>query len=381
MQPVHLPLDNQITIANFTIDGEGASLWESYQVSSYNAKRLLKVGHWRRARRCPDAHLDCLSFSNEVDEGLPSSDGSTPTSPRAAALLSIPKEIKTALLTMDSGVLLAPADDPVQRRKDLTGLHLTCTTIDYLPVIALEEGPVGSVRVGGLLGKFFLTLKEITNFTYTCRRVKDGEWGAAVDGHWTGMIGEVSDGTAEIAVAPLTVTQKRSAVVSYLIPLIVTNYRIILKRPTNEDYMWTVYTKQFTPGVWGLLMAAVLSLVLCLVCISRHSQSEASVPPTDSVLAVIGILFGQDTVLRVQTVAGRTLVLTALLLQVVTLSYYTSNMVSALTVGPPLPPYKDLRDIHEEKSITFGMLKGTAETDILKDSDLPLHKAVWRGLK
>lgn len=73
-----------------------------------------------------------------------------------------------------------------------------------------------------------------------------------------------------------------------------------------------------------------------------------------------------DTVLRVQTVAGRTLVLTALLLQVVTLSYYTSNMVSALTVGPPLPPYKDLRDIHEEKSITFGMLKGTAETDILK---------------
>lgn len=39
-------------------------------------------------------------------------------------------------------------------------------------MIALEEGPVGSVRVGGLLGKFFLTLKEITNFTYVARGVE-----------------------------------------------------------------------------------------------------------------------------------------------------------------------------------------------------------------
>ncbi|ROT78933.1 putative glutamate receptor 2-like [Penaeus vannamei] len=283
LQPVHLPLDNQITIANFTIDGEGASLWESYQVSSYNAKRLLKVGHWRRARRCPDAHLDCLSFSNEVDEGLPSSDGSTPTSPRAAALLSIPKEVKTALLTMDSGVLLAPADDPVQRRKDLTGLHLTCTTIDYLPVIALEEGPVGSVRVGGLLGKFFLTLKEITNFTYTCRRVKDGEWGAAVDGHWTGMIGEVSDGTAEIAVAPLTVTQKRSAVTRFIPSAdVVTKWlcfrprHTALSLETSPIELKTVVTPFIQLGFSVLVALGILAAE----CFSRRSGIVSQGNPT-----------------------------------------------------------------------------------------------------
>ncbi|XP_037803393.1 uncharacterized protein LOC119597824 [Penaeus monodon] len=170
LQPIYLPLDNQVTIANLTVDGEAASLWESYQVSQSHGKRLLKVGHWTTAPRCPDAHLDCLSLSDEAEEGNPSSGGSTPTSD-AAAPLSIPKEVGTAQVSMAFGVLLAPVDDPLQRRHDLTGLHLTCTTIDYDPLIVLEEGPGGGVRVGGLLGKFFLTLKEITNFTYVARVV------------------------------------------------------------------------------------------------------------------------------------------------------------------------------------------------------------------
>lgn len=57
--------------------------------------------------------------------------------------------------------------------------------------------------------------------------------------------------------------------------------------------MWTVYTKQFTLGVWGMLVAAVFSLGLGLACVSRYTQSEVSVPPLDSVLTVVGFLFGQ----------------------------------------------------------------------------------------
>lgn len=54
--------------------------------------------------------------------------------------------------------------------------------------------------------------------------------------------------------------------------------------------------------------------------------------------------------------------LTALLLQVISLAYYTSNMVSALTVGPSLPALNDLRDVHNDPAITFGFVKGTANT-------------------
>lgn len=73
-------------------------------------------------------------------------------------------------------------------------------------------------------------------------------------------------------------------------------------------------------------------------------------------------LISLGTTLGFQTVAGRTVVLTALLLQVISLAYYTSNMVSALTVGPSLPALNDLRDVHNDPAITFGFVKGTANT-------------------
>lgn len=60
--------------------------------------------------------------------------------------------------------------------------------------------------------------------------------------------------------------------------------------------------------------------------------------------------------------AGRTVMLATLLLQLISLAYYTSNMVSALTVGPSLPALNDLRDVHNDPAITFGFVKGTANT-------------------
>ncbi|XP_042855556.1 glutamate receptor 1-like [Penaeus japonicus] len=157
--------------------------------------------------------------------------------------------------------------------------------------------------------------------------------------------------------------------------------RIILKRPSNEDYMWTVYTKQFTGEVWGMLVVAILTLILGMACISCYSQHEINVPLSESIFTVIGLLLGQGTVLNFRTRTGRTLLLIVMLLHVVALAYYTSNMVSALTMGPPLPPYKGLRDIHQEPSITLGMLKGIAEADALKDSELPLYNEVWQNMK
>lgn len=58
--------------------------------------------------------------------------------------------------------------------------------------------------------------------------------------------------------------------------------------------------------------------------------------------------------------------LTCLLLQLVALTFYTSNLVSALTVGPPLPPYKDLQAVHTEPSLKLVFLKGGTQLDYIK---------------
>ncbi|XP_063600692.1 glutamate receptor ionotropic, kainate 5-like [Penaeus indicus] len=95
--------------------------------------------------------------------------------------------------------------------------------------------------------------------------------------------------------------------------------------------------------------------------------------------------------LNFKTAAGRTAVLTTLFLQVLTLAFYTSNLVSALAAGPPLPVFKNLQDIHNEKSFTFGFLRSSSNANDFRvglslllsrpDSQSPLYQSVWRRLK
>ncbi|XP_042876134.1 glutamate receptor-like [Penaeus japonicus] len=358
---IYLPLTNRITVANLSADGEAATLAEVYQVGEHLQQNVVgSVGRWTSSssfsEKQPGKEPSTRTATKNI---IPISEDATLDYLRA---LSKPKEVDVGVKTLAFGTLEAPVDDPLLRRRDLTGLHLVCATIEYEPLTILKPQGDGSMRVEGVLGKVFDALQEVTNFTYTCHRSKDGQWGSQVNGEWTGMIKEVKEGSADIAIAPLTISKGRSTAVTFLLGIIATSQKIVLKRPTYEDYMWTVYTKQFEPGVWGVLLFVVVFLAISLYYVSRFSSSEVKISVSDALLTVFGFMFGQGTPLEFQSASGRTLVMTVLLLQVLALAFYTCNMVSALTVGPPLPPYKDLRDIHKESSITFGFVESSSNS-------------------
>ncbi|XP_042892008.1 probable glutamate receptor [Penaeus japonicus] len=376
LSPLYLPLNSKVTITNFSTDGKFANIWEAYQVSQHLKQRVTPVGSWRdcsRRRNIP------FGERNTDVNGLTSD--KKPSSSVPATSFSIPADVEVRRKSMTFGVLEGPVDDPFLRRQDLTGLHLTCTTITFPPLIVPKENGDGSVTIHGILAKYFDTMKEVMNFTYTCYHVKDKQFGAFVDGKWTGMVKEVMEGTADIAVANLAITQQRSTAIQYLTGMISAGFRIVLKRPSNEDYMWTVYTKQFDPGVWGSMVLVVTAAALCLYLVSRRSLQQQNASLSDSAFIVVGFVFGQGSPLSFQNVAERTVVLTVLFLQVVTLAFYTSNLVSALTVGPSLPPYKDLQDIDQEASLTFGFLKGSSNANDFRDSKTPLYQKIWRSTK
>ncbi|XP_047488084.1 probable glutamate receptor [Penaeus chinensis] len=417
----HGKRNDKITLAVLNIESQTATLWEAYQINEKLEQRITLVGRWtcsscnRNATHDDSRLTDVGGLTGLVDESAGESephdiskiaeervtspsdespgtysshaspgDESSGTDSSHKELGLIPKVVRVEVKAMAFGVLEAPVDDPIVRRKDLTGLHLTCTTVkfaqlDYEPLTIPKEQPDGKIYIDGLYGKIFSTLQQIANFTYTCHNVKDGAWGSVVDGKWTGMIKEIHEGTADIAIAPLSITQLRSTVSDFLFGLAASGFRIVVKRPANEDYMWTVYTKQFESDVWGIIILVSASIVLCLHCVSRWS-SEVHISLPDSVFIVTGIIFGQGTTQRMRTTAERTVLLTGLLLQVVALGFYTSNLVSALTVGPPMPPLNDLQDVYNHPSLTFGFLKGSSLTDRL-NSPNPLYQAISKRMK
>ena len=62
-------------------------------------------------------------------------------------------------------------------------------------------------------------IQEQLHFTYEIYVVPDGMFGSVDDnGNWNGMIGDVVIGTADIAVAPLTVMAEREIDVDFTVP-------------------------------------------------------------------------------------------------------------------------------------------------------------------
>lgn len=83
------------------------------------------MGSWenfsQRKQKLFDKGYADISELAPVESALPSSP--------AISGFSIPRDVEVRRKDMRFGSLEGPVDDPFLRRQDLTGLHLTCTTI------------------------------------------------------------------------------------------------------------------------------------------------------------------------------------------------------------------------------------------------------------
>jgi ABC-type amino acid transport substrate-binding protein len=78
-------------------------------------------------------------------------------------------------------------------------------------------------------------LSEILEFKYKIHIVSDGMYGGHVgNGVWNGMVKEILDGTADIAIADLTVNNIRETAVDFSMPYMVRSqyYAFVLKMIT-----------------------------------------------------------------------------------------------------------------------------------------------------
>lgn len=113
----------QIRIANLSVDGKTATLWEYYQVAKELEQRLVLVGCWMNIRVCSEkfdeVRLLLVWFCQSTVQR-------SPVPCEAKSRVSIPSGGENTPVWWSRG----PVNDPLQRRQDLTDLHFTWVTID-----------------------------------------------------------------------------------------------------------------------------------------------------------------------------------------------------------------------------------------------------------
>ncbi|XP_047483452.1 glutamate receptor ionotropic, kainate 2-like isoform X2 [Penaeus chinensis] len=279
-------------------------------------------------------------------------------------------------------LLRAPAEDKSERRFDLMGIELRCLTHEWPPVTInrlVDES--GSQEVTGWMGSAWDILKERLNFTSTCRRPRDEDWGTLTEGRWSGMVGELVEGLADVIMAPLDYTVARSRAVDFVIPVAEVRYIMVVQRAHQLTGVWESYTQEFGCRSWA---AVVLFLVLCpcvLSLVSRSSPSEATkVTLLDAVTCTLGFLGQQGTSLSFTSAPSRIFFLASFVTTVLLYCHYTSALFSSLAITTDSQPFRDLRGILENGKYRFGFTEGISVENDFKDSSNYLYQQVWERL-
>ncbi|CAL1539208.1 unnamed protein product [Lymnaea stagnalis] len=191
------------------------------------------------------------------------------------------------------------------------------------------------------------------------------------NGQWSGAIGELVDGTADLAVGPISVMAERETVIDFTVPFYdLVGLTILMKKPT-VDYSLFKFLSVLDHAVWGCIIGAFI-LFSVLICVfdrlspfsyqNRRSQwKEHGEEPRVFTLKE-GIWFcmmsltpqgGGETP---KALSGRLIAATWWLFGFIIIATYTANLAAFLTVSRLETPIASLDDLSKQFKIQYAPL-------------------------
>ncbi|NXV21516.1 GRIK3 protein, partial [Cepphus grylle] len=119
----------------------------------------------------------------------------------------------------------------------------------------------GNDRFEGYCIDLLKELAIILGFTYEIRLVEDGKYGAQDEkGQWNGMIKELIDHKADLAVAPLTITHVREKAIDFSKPFMTLGVSILYRKPNGTNPSVFSFLNPLSPDIWMYILLAYLGV-------------------------------------------------------------------------------------------------------------------------
>ncbi|XP_050727669.1 probable glutamate receptor [Eriocheir sinensis] len=239
--------------------------------------------------------------------------------------------------------------------------------VHWPPHVGVTHGPDG-LGISGAMANVMQVLAETLNFTYTIVTPADGSWGAErSNGTWTGMVGQVVEKKADVAVGPFGITLRRSQVVDFTESFYFDDRSILAKKGVPEIDHWG-FLYPLTSSVWAAMMAVLAMVwVLSMVLLRRPKGVGLLGWWGELLLENIRILLNQGvkkTLLlgssKIRNVSGLWVVVAA-----VVFWSYSGTLTSLLAVRFIPQPIQTLRDLLDDPSLTVIMEPNTIVTDTI----------------
>ncbi|XP_044215191.1 glutamate receptor ionotropic, kainate 2 isoform X5 [Thunnus albacares] len=156
----------------------------------------------------------------------------------------------------------------------LSNRSLIVSTILEEPYVMFKKSDkplYGNDRFEGYCIDLLRELANILGFTYEIRLVEDGKYGAQDEntGQWNGMVKELMDHRADLAVAPLAITYVREKVIDFSKPFMTLGISILYRKPNGTNPGVFSFLNPLSPDIWMYILLAYLGVSCVLFVIAR----------------------------------------------------------------------------------------------------------------
>ncbi|CAD5116783.1 DgyrCDS5632 [Dimorphilus gyrociliatus] len=254
-------------------------------------------------------------------------------------------------------------------------------------------------------------LSKDIGFKYHMYNVPDGNFGAkdSKTRQWNGMVKELVERKADMAVASLTISYVREKDIDFTKPYLDLGATFVMKTPKPEAARPFKFLDPFTSELWlfivvtALIIGIYLSLIDKLSPFARHgafihthgpNQEDLSMASqveykkfkrmkheathelnaTNATWFSIASLLQQGGEIYPTSLSGRITAVLWWMLVVIIVSTYTANLAAFLTASRTKTNINSIEDLAAQSDIKYGTVVYSAPYQFLMDSQISLYK-------
>ncbi|KAG7325315.1 hypothetical protein KOW79_011631 [Hemibagrus wyckioides] len=259
----------------------------------------------------------------------------------------------------------------------MQGVTVKVVTLLEDPFVMVAENILGQPkRYKGFSIDVLDALAKILGFKYDIYQVADSKYGSQLpNGSWNGMIGELINKRADLAVSAITITPERENVVDFSKRYMDYSVGILMRKPEEKINIFSLFAP-FDLAVWACIAAAIPVVGVLIFLLNRmqslRCQNPAGAPSTMSnslhsaVWLVYGAFVNQGGDTAVGSVALRIVMGSWWLFTLIVCSSYTANLAAYLTVSRMDNTVRTFQDLARQVDLDYGTVRDSAVYDYFR---------------
>ncbi|XP_062608571.1 glutamate receptor ionotropic, kainate 3-like isoform X2 [Saccostrea cucullata] len=240
-------------------------------------------------------------------------------------------------------------------------------------------------QLEGFLISIFEKLADDIGFDFNISLVPDGKYGSykgKVRG-WTGMVRQLLDNKADIALAPFQITPSRSRVVDFPKPFMTKGTSLVVRKPERSVSPFQ-FLMPLSHVVWINIFVAYIFTALMLFGVSRVNcdKHESCLNNfRESFWYIWGTLLRGNLTQSPTGISSRIVSSAWWFFSLIVISVYTANLAAFLTISNAHIPISSAADLPKQSDYNYGTVEGSQIENFFSQTNISHYQTMYAHMR